>query len=98
MKLTFPSLKGYKEIKVKTKGKEVLFEIEDQSALVKLSDLYSLALTLFTPEQLDKIMIEKMIEVSESKRQMRIKVEKDMKKGEEIVVTYIQTIPNKIIK
>lgn len=96
MTLTFPSLDGHKEIQIKKDGDFVLFTIGSERGKMKITDLYSFGLTVFTPEQLDKIMIEKMIEVTESKRQMKLKATKNIKKGEEIVVTYTQTVPNLI--
>lgn len=98
-KIKFPATEGFKELKIEVSPIEgfLVLEIEGNKASIKLSDFYSFALNIFTPEQLDKMLIDTMMEVTEYTRQLTVKAEKDIKKGEEIVVRYKVVVPE-IIK
>lgn len=97
--IKFPKRNNLNELKLEVdkKDQEVLFDIKGEKAAVSIADLYSFALTLFTPEQLETILVDTLMSVTEYTRQLTVKAEKDIKQGEEIVVRYKVVVPE-IIK
>lgn len=64
-----------------------------EEAYIKKSDLFSFMFVLATPEQQDELIPVSRREVRPYERQHRVKLTKDMKEGEELVVNCMIHVP-----
>lgn len=97
--ITFPALENNLELKAEVlpKDSRIIFQIDGKKSIVPLNDFYSFCLSIFTPEQLEKIIIDTMMEVTEYNKQHKVVVSKDLKAGEEVIVNCKVLVPE-IIK
>ena len=75
--------------------------IDDKIVYVKKSDLFAIMFLLATPEQQVEMVPVKREEMKEYERQHRVKLTKDMKEGEELVVNckiHVPTIIDEAIR
>lgn len=100
---TLTDIKGYRNIEVEVNKNNkiedyVEFRVKDESgnwikSYIKIKELYALIFMLVGKEEQEALMPIKQTEVRTYERQHRIKLKKDMKKGEIVVANCRINVP-----
>lgn len=96
--VTFKDKKGKNdvacEICIPKERKDLIkMTIAETSSWIKIKDFYTVCLMLVKGKQIDRLFPIHERKVKKYKRQIKVKAQKDIKKGEEIIVTYEVDIP-----
>lgn len=82
------------EINLPNKHKnDIKLTIGEKESWIKIKDFYSVCLMLVKNKQIERLFPVIERKVKKYKRQIKVKAMKDIKKGEEIVVTYEVDVP-----
>lgn len=81
------------ECVVNPKKDFVEMKFGDEVAFVKMADIYALALMILKPEEADSLIPVRTTTITKYKKQHRVKVKKNINKGEEVIVNCEISVP-----
>jgi hypothetical protein len=80
------------------KPKDILIKIKDEFVVINSKDVYNLAIATSSDDALDELIPIKHLELTEYMRQHTVVAQKDIKKGEHVVVNCKVKVPDVIRK